>query len=93
MSVNFGIPQCTINDLKGGDPTVNANLILRDVLAGEEGHVANALILNAGAGLMTCRVTNSIQDGVALAREVQRSGKANDLLESWITLSKVKYQS
>ncbi|CAM6117954.1 unnamed protein product [Calypogeia fissa] len=88
---NFGIPRCTINDLKGGDPTVNAK-ILQDVLAGDEGHVANALILNAGAGLMACGVTNSLQDGVVLAREVQCSGKANDLLESWITLSKVKYQ-
>ncbi|CAM6119746.1 unnamed protein product [Calypogeia fissa] len=90
--LNFGIPRCTVNDLKGGDATVNAK-ILRDVLAGEEGHVANALILNAGAGLMACGITNTLQDGVALAREVQRSGKAHDLLESWITLSKELYRS
>ncbi|CAM6119774.1 unnamed protein product [Calypogeia fissa] len=90
--LNFGIPRCTVNDLKGGDATVNAK-ILRDVLAGEEGHVANALILNAGAGLMACGITNTLEDGVALAREVQRSGKAHDLLESWITLSKKLYRS
>lgn len=42
---------------------------------------------------MACGVTNSLKDGVVLAREVQRSGKANELLDSWIDLSKVGHES
>ncbi|KAL3689499.1 hypothetical protein R1sor_015808 [Riccia sorocarpa] len=84
--VDFGIPRCTVDDLKGGDPPLNAR-ILRDVLGGQRGPIADALILNAGAGLMACGFTNNLGDGVTLAREVQRSGKANNTLDAWISLS------
>lgn len=38
---------------------------------------------------MACGIVTSLQEGVALAREVQRSGKAKDLLDAWISLSQV----
>ncbi|KAL3699292.1 hypothetical protein R1sor_017314 [Riccia sorocarpa] len=84
--VDFGIPRCTVDDLKGGDSPLNAR-ILRDVLGGQRGPIADALILNAGAGLMACGFTKNLGDGVTLAREVQRSGKANHTLDAWISLS------
>jgi len=46
-------------------------------------------ILNAGAGLMACGVVEDLGAGVALAREVHRSGKANVVLDAWIDLSQV----
>ncbi|BBN10613.1 anthranilate phosphoribosyltransferase [Marchantia polymorpha subsp. ruderalis] len=85
--LDFGIPRCTVEDLRGGDPALNAQ-ILRDVLGGQQGAIADALILNAGAGLMACGFTRNLGDGVVLAREVQRSGKANSMLDAWISLSK-----
>lgn len=84
--LDFGIARCTMEDLRGGDADFNAKA-LRDVLAGQQGAIADSLILNAGAGLMACGLVQDLGEGVALARDVQRSGKANTLLDDWITLS------
>ncbi|KAG0587746.1 hypothetical protein KC19_2G188500 [Ceratodon purpureus] len=84
--LDFGIARCSLEDLKGGDADFNAKA-LRDVLAGQQGAIADSLILNAGAGLMACGLVKDLGEGVSLAREVQRSGKANTVLDDWIKLS------
>jgi anthranilate phosphoribosyltransferase len=84
--LDFGIARCTVEDLRGGDPDFNAK-VLRDVFSGEQGPIADSLILNAGAGLMACGAVEDLGAGVALAREVHRSGKANVVLDAWIDLS------
>lgn len=70
----------------GGDSALNAN-ILRDVFGGARGPVADALNLNAGYALAAAKVTATPQDGVLLAQEVQRAGKAAATLEKWIAVS------
>lgn len=71
-----------MEDLKGGDAAVNAR-ILENVLAGEPGGVADALVLNAGAALYAAGLAPSLQDGVQRARETHRSGAAADVLQRW----------
>lgn len=84
---SVGIPRCEVEDLKGGDAAVNA-AILRDVFGGARGPVADALNLNAGYALAAARVASDPAEGVAMAQEAQRAGRAAAVLEKWIAVSK-----
>eukprot|EP00899_Mesostigma_viride_P020055 jgi/Mesvir1/28050/Mv04651-RA.1 len=84
--LEFGIKRCTVEDLKGGDKFFNA-AVLRETLGGKKCAVADALILNAGAGLYTCGVVKELGEGIAMAREVQESGRALATLDRWVEIS------
>ena len=83
---DLGIPSCELDDLKGGDAAVNAQMLL-DVFGGEQGPVADALILNAGFALATAKFASNPGEGVAMAREVQRSGNAAEVMDLWAKTS------
>jgi anthranilate phosphoribosyltransferase len=86
----LGLRPCTLEDLKGGDAALNAQ-ILRDAFAGQQGPIADALCLNAGVALAACGIAASPAEGVAMAQEVQRQGKPADVLAAWVARSQALY--
>ena len=56
-------------------------------ITGQKGPVADALNLNAGVALAAAEVAGSVEEGVAMAKESQESGKAGVVLDNWIKLS------
>jgi anthranilate phosphoribosyltransferase len=84
--LEVGIPRCSVEDLAGGDRALNAQ-ILRDVFGGARGPVADALCLNAGYALAAAQVAADPKEGIKMAQEAQRSGKAGEVLAKWIAVS------
>ena len=89
---SLGIRACTLADLKGGDAATNAKM-LQDVFAGQKGAVADAMNLNAGVALAAAGIAKSPAEGVAMAQEVQRSGKPADVLAAWVARSQALYRA
>ena len=78
---DFGIAEAAPEDLVGGDPERNVKL-MRDVLAGGGGPLADITCLNAGAAFFVAGRADGLAAGVAAAFEVQRSGAAARKLEA-----------
>lgn len=73
---NFPLQPATLSDLVGGDATANARVV-RQLLSGkEQGPKRDAVLLNAGAALLTAGKARSITEGWELAGEVIDSGQA-----------------
>lgn len=85
----LGLPQASLDELRGGKPQENANIAHR-VLSGEEGAIANAVALNASLALMAAQpdANGSFEDRLASAMgkatEVLSSGSAEKTLKDWV---------
>ena len=80
----FGLKRCKIEDLQGGDGTVNAQ-ITKDILSGKErGAKRESVLLNAGAALYIGGKAESIEEGISIAGETIDSGKAMETLEAMV---------
>ena len=92
----LGLPRATIDDLRGGDPAANAEVV-RKLLAGQTGPVRDIVLLNAAAaitaagGLSTVTtsdaLTKALGDGLARAAAAVDSGAAAALLDRWTRVS------
>ena len=80
---DFGIAEAAPEDLLGGGPERNVEL-MGGVLAGGEGPLADITCLNAGAALFVAGRADGLAAGVAAAFEVQRSGAAARKLEELV---------
>ncbi|MBD5130550.1 MAG: anthranilate phosphoribosyltransferase [Ruminococcaceae bacterium] len=81
----FGLQRYDLDGLKGGEPSINAELA-RKILSGEQGAGRTAVLLNAGAALHIYKGI-TIEDGVKLAAETIDSGAAMKTLEKYIQIS------
>ncbi len=88
----LGIPQGTVEGLRGQDASYNADVVRR-VLAGESGPVRDAVLLNAGAALAVHAaepgsVEERLAAGLARATEAVDSGAAQATLERWVAATR-----
>lgn len=83
---DYGFEKCSKDDLKGGDPNENAEIV-RKIFSGEKGPKRNATLLNAGASLYIGGKATDMKEGIKLAGEIIDSGKAMETLNKFIELS------
>ncbi|HSE10483.1 MAG TPA: anthranilate phosphoribosyltransferase [Nocardioidaceae bacterium] len=89
--LDVGIPRGTAEGLRGQDAAYNADVVRR-VVAGEQGQVRDAVVLNAGAALAihaaeAGTLEERLAAGIARAAEAIDSGRAKAVLERWIEIS------
>ncbi len=78
---SLGLRRCDVSALKGGDAAQNA-AALSSVLSGEPGPRGDAVAANAGAALYIAGLTESIESGVLVARDLLARGAAMDTLRA-----------
>ncbi len=82
----LGLAPATIEDLRGGDATFNAEAI-RQVIAGEPSPHRDIAVLNAAAALVVVGRASDLTAGVSLACAVVDDGRAATILDSLIEVS------
>ncbi len=75
------------SEIVGGTPQENAR-ITEDVLRGVSGAKRAAVLLNAGAGLYIGGKADSLKEGVSLAAELIDTGKAYEMLATFVRMTK-----
>ena len=88
---DIGIPLVPVEALRGADASYNAD-VARRLLAGEEGPVRDAVLLNSAAALVAldpadAPLTEQIGAAVGKAAESIDSGSARRTLERWVGAS------
>ena len=84
--LDLGIDRCDPGDLAGGTPEVNA-AIGREVLAGAPGARRDAVLLTAGAALVTAGHASDLREGMTIAADSIDSGRAAERLDDLVRLS------
>jgi anthranilate phosphoribosyltransferase len=83
---SVGLPQATIDDLRGGEPEANA-LALRALLRGQTGAYRDMVLLNAAAAMLVAEKVETLTEGAALAAEVIDDGRAARVLDQLVAIT------
>ena len=84
---DYGIAPSAPEELRGGSPEQNAEVI-RAVFSGEErGAKRDAILLNAAGAIAAGHHAEDLRDGLEVARETVDSGAAAERLEALIAFS------
>lgn len=81
---NYGLKRASLDEIKGGDPEENRQLLLNVLSGKERGAKRDVLLLNAGAAIFINGKTESITEGVKLAAKLIDDGDVMEKLHSFI---------
>ncbi len=84
--VALGLAPAILDELVGGKPDFNADVVRR-VLGGEHGAHRNIVLLNAAAALVVADTASSLEKGLITATESIDSGSAQATLAKWVEVS------
>lgn len=84
---DVGLPTYPNEAIRGGDAKENAKILL-SVLRNEQSPYLDTVLLNAGLGLFAHGKTNSIKEGIEVARESIASGAAMERLNTLVQYSR-----
>ncbi len=84
--VALGLAPAIMDELVGGSPAVNAEVVRR-VMAGQHGAHRNIVVLNAAAALVVAGVADSIEAGLIVACDAIDSGAAAGTLARFVEVS------
>ena len=79
---DYGIRKSPLSTIKGGDAKYNANKII-DLLNSEESPYLDIVALNTAFALMVASKVKSITDGIRMAKQAIKSGKAREILQQY----------
>lgn len=79
----FGMKRATLDAIRGGTATDNAELIRR-IFDGEPGASADIVAANAGAALVVTGVAKTMREGAQMASETVKRGAAKKKLEEMV---------
>ncbi len=79
----YGFSLCDMKQLQGGDAEENANII-KGIFNNEQGAPLDTVILNSAVALFVGKKADSLENGVAIAKEIIASGKAKAKLEAFV---------
>ncbi|MDX2357400.1 anthranilate phosphoribosyltransferase [Dietzia sp. PP-33] len=94
---DFGMATCGIEELRGGDGRHNAG-VARELIAGREGPVRDAVLLNSAAALVAfdgldpgADLVSAMRSAVDRAAEAIDAGEAGRLLDRWASFSATRH--
>lgn len=84
---DLGLPRYTYEELAGGSPRENADIVRRILVGQEKGARRDMVLANAAGALLVSGKVDNLKDGVQYAAELIDSGAAMCKLEQLITKS------
>ena len=82
-AMELGLGRTTLNDLQGGEPNENAEII-RSIMNGDKGAKRDIVLLNAAAGIVVGGKTQNLKEGLVKAAEAVDSGAALNVLNQLV---------
>ena len=82
----FGLAPASLDDLRGGNASVNADC-LRRVFDGQRGAHRDIVTLNASAALVVAEVSGTLAEGLEAAAASIDDGLAGQVLEDFVSVS------
>ncbi|MCH8156924.1 MAG: anthranilate phosphoribosyltransferase [Nitrospinae bacterium] len=87
---SFGLHTCLPEELKGGTPEENAE-IMKEVLSGKKGPKRDIVLMNASAAIIAAGKADTLEDGTKIARQSIDSGAAAQKLDDLRRVSKTAF--